>query len=51
MAERTELKRTHFAGLLRQSEIGKQVVVYGWLHRKREFGAVMFVDLVGAHGW
>lgn len=45
MAERTELKRTHFAGLLRQSEIGKQVVVYGWLHRKREFGAVMFVDL------
>ena len=45
MVAKTELKRTHFAGTLRSTEIGRQVTVYGWLHRKREFGSVMFLDL------
>lgn len=45
MAAETELKRTHFAGLLRSKDVGAAVRVYGWLHRKREFGAVMFFDL------
>ncbi len=45
MAARAELKRTHYAGLLRSTDLGVEATVYGWLQRKREFGAVMFLDL------
>ncbi len=39
------LKRTCYAGDLRSSEIGKEVVLMGWVQKKRNLGGLVFVDL------
>ena len=38
-------KRTHYCGTLRSSDIGKEVVVCGWVQRQRDLGGLIFVDL------
>ncbi len=42
--------RTHTCGELRQSHVGKSVKVSGWLHRRRDHGGVMFIDLRDHYG-
>ena len=37
--------RTHSCGALRQSDTGAQVRLSGWIHRKRDHGQLLFVDL------
>ena len=39
------LERTHTCGELRESEVGKQVVLMGWVAKKRDFGVFTFIDL------
>lgn len=39
------LKRTHYCGELRQENAGAQVVVCGWVQRRRDLGQLIFVDL------
>jgi aspartyl-tRNA synthetase len=37
--------RTHRAGALTRSEEGRQVRVAGWVHRRRDLGGLVFIDL------
>lgn len=37
--------RTHTCGQLRASDAGTQVRLSGWIHRKRDHGQLLFVDL------
>lgn len=39
------LKRTHMAGTLRTEDIGTQVVLMGWVQKRRDLGGLIFVDL------
>ncbi len=39
------LERTHSCGELRESEVGTQVVLMGWVAKKRDFGVFTFIDL------
>lgn len=37
--------RTHKCGDLRKSDVGQSVTLSGWIHRKRDHGGVLFIDL------
>ena len=39
------LRRSHPCGELRAREVGSTVVLCGWVHRRRDHGGVVFVDL------
>src|SRR5947199_7967207 len=40
-----DLKRTHTCGALRSDDVGKSVVILGWVHRIRDLGGVTFIDV------
>ena len=37
--------RTHNCGDLTQKDENKEVILSGWLHRKRDHGNLLFIDL------
>ena len=39
------LKRTHYCGDLRIDNVGEEVVLNGWVQKKRNLGGLVFVDL------
>ena len=46
MAEQLgELTRTHSCGALRPKDVGADVVLLGWVHRVRDLGGVLFIDV------
>lgn len=40
-----EFKRTHMCGSLRKEDLGKEVVLMGWVAKKRNLGSLIFIDL------
>lgn len=40
-----EFKRTHMCGSLRESNLGEEVVLMGWVAKKRNLGSLVFIDL------
>jgi aspartyl-tRNA synthetase len=42
--------RTHYCGFVNESLIGKEIAVAGWVHRRRDHGGVIFVDLRDREG-
>ena len=44
-APRPNRYRTHWAGELRADDVGNQVRVAGWVHRRRDHGGLIFIDV------
>ena len=42
--------RTHNCSELSENEIDKKVIISGWLHRKRDHGNLLFIDLRDHYG-
>ncbi|EMD84379.1 aspartate--tRNA ligase [Pacificimonas flava] len=42
--------RTHDCAALRKDDVGKEVRLSGWIHRKRDHGGLLFVDLRDHYG-
>lgn len=50
MATMGKLRRTHYAGELRESNIGEEVILMGWVQKERSFGSIVFVDIRDVSG-
>ena len=44
------LARTHTCGDLRASDVGADVVLFGWVHRVRDLGGLLFFDMRDRYG-
>ena len=40
--------RTHSCAELNESNLNKKIILSGWLHRKRDHGNLLFIDLEGS---
>ena len=42
--------RTNYCGLIDKSYLGQTITVFGWAHRRRDHGGVIFIDLRDREG-
>src|SRR5438045_6395862 len=42
--------RSEYCGLINREHLGQTVIVYGWVHRRRDHGGVIFIDLRDREG-
>jgi len=42
--------RTHTCGELNNKQVGKEVVLSGWVHKHRKMGGLIFIDLRDRYG-
>jgi aspartyl-tRNA synthetase len=45
-----KLSRTHTCGALTAADVGRDVVLLGWVHRLRDLGSLVFIDIRDRHG-
>jgi len=44
------MKRTHTCGGLALADVGREAVLVGWVHRRRDLGGLIFIDLRDREG-
>jgi aspartyl-tRNA synthetase len=44
------LIRTHTCGALRASDAGQRAIIQGWVHRRRDHGGLIFIDVRDRYG-
>ena len=42
--------RSHYCGQINESHVDEIVTLYGWMHRRRDHGGVIFIDLRDREG-
>ena len=43
-------ERTHYAGTIGKDDLGREVILKGWVRRRRDLGSLVFVDLRDREG-
>ena len=42
--------RSHYCGDINSSDIGAELEISGWVHKRRDHGGVIFLDVRDIHG-